>query len=363
MYRKSSVLFLAVLAVSWATPSWSDTAFVSTLNQISIMGSMVATNGDQNPYGVARVPVTKGKLKEGSMLVSDFNNSLNLQGTGSTITQIGADGTATPFAQINAANLPGSCPGGVGLTTALTVLHSGWVVAGSLPTTDGTAATAQAGCLLVLDSQGQVVETFAGGDINGPWDLTAVEDQGTVALFVTNVLNGTVAAGGSTVNQGTVLRLRLRATPQQAPVLMDSTIIGVGFGEKTDVGALVIGPTGVTYDSQTNALYVADTLGNQITAIANPLRRNDSAGIGLVISAAGSLNSPLGLTSLPNGDLIAVNGGDGNAVEITRSGQQVATLQLSSAGPGALFGVWADPGGKLFFVDDSSNMFMLATKA
>lgn len=59
------------------------------------------------------------------------------------------------FAQLKANELPGECPGGVGLTTALAVLPHGWVVVGSLPTTDGTAATAQAGCLIVLDSNGE----------------------------------------------------------------------------------------------------------------------------------------------------------------------------------------------------------------
>jgi hypothetical protein len=47
------------------------------------------------------------------------------------------------------------------------------VVVGSTPSTDGTAATAQAGCLIVLDSQGKARETISGHGINGPWDMTA----------------------------------------------------------------------------------------------------------------------------------------------------------------------------------------------
>jgi hypothetical protein len=49
------------------------------------------------------------------------------------------------FAEIDASKLPGPCPGGVGLTTALVVLRAGWVIVGSLPTADGTSATAEAG--------------------------------------------------------------------------------------------------------------------------------------------------------------------------------------------------------------------------
>ncbi|HEY1185685.1 MAG TPA: hypothetical protein VGE89_15945, partial [Bryobacteraceae bacterium] len=122
-----------------------------------VIASTVPANGDVNPYGVAIVPVSVGDLTAGNILVSNFNNSSNLQGTGTTIVQITPRGTQSLFAQIDAATLPGACPGGIGLTTALAVLPSGWVVVGSLPTTDGTSATAEAGCLLVLDAKGNVV--------------------------------------------------------------------------------------------------------------------------------------------------------------------------------------------------------------
>ncbi len=179
---------------------------------ISVVASTVPSNGDLNPYGVARVPESSGTLVQGNILVSNFNNSANLQGTGTTIVQIAPDGTSSLFAQIDATNLPGPCPGGVGLTTALAALRTGWVIVGSLPTTDGTSATAQAGCLLVLDSYGNVAETFYGSLINGPWDMTALDSGSTVNLFVTNVLNGTQAGGGKVVHGGTVVRLTLNVT-------------------------------------------------------------------------------------------------------------------------------------------------------
>jgi hypothetical protein len=86
--------------------------------------------------------------------VSNFNNSANLQGTGTTIVQISPSARLSLFAELNAASLPGTCPGGIGLTTALVALRSGFVVVGSLPTTDGSAATARAGCLLECASIG-----------------------------------------------------------------------------------------------------------------------------------------------------------------------------------------------------------------
>src|SRR6516225_7804666 len=145
---------------------------------VTTISSTVPSNGDINPYGVFRVSRTVGRLNRGSILVSNFNASNNFQGTGTTIVQISPTGNFSLFAQIDPTTLPGPCPGGVGLTTALVVLRSGWVIVGSLPTSDGMADTAQAGCLIVLDSNGSVVETITDPQINGPWDMNVFDASG-----------------------------------------------------------------------------------------------------------------------------------------------------------------------------------------
>lgn len=335
---------------------------------IKVVASTVPANGDINPYGLVVVPVTTGSLVQGNLLISNFNDSANFQGTGTTIVQISPSGKMSLFAQIDATHLPGPCPGGIGLTTALAALKSGFVVVGSLPTTDGTAATAQAGCLLVLDSNGNVVETFFGSLINGPWDMTAMDGGSNVSLFVSNVLNGTVAAAGNVVNQGTVLRLNLSIAKGKMPSLQSMTIIGSGFSERTDPAALVIGPTGVhlsvggSDDDSTPTLYVADSINNRIAAITNAVQRTSSAGTGKTVTKGGSLNDPLGLTVNSNGNIITVNGDDGFAVLTTPSGQQTAKVLLDSSGTppgaGALFGV-TTIGGQLYYVDDATNTLNL----
>lgn len=132
---------------------------------------------------LTQVPVTTGNLVQGDLLVSNFNNSANLQGTGTTIMEIWPAEAVQTFAQIDPSSLPGSGPG-VRACPQLVVGRAGWVIVGSQSTTDGTAATAQAGGLLVLNSTGQVVETFSGDPINGPWDATVL-DEGTIAeLFL-----------------------------------------------------------------------------------------------------------------------------------------------------------------------------------
>jgi len=347
---------------------------------ISTISSTIPSNGDINPYGVFRIPRSAGLLRRGSILVSNFNNSANLQGTGTTLVQIAPDGTFSLFAQIDPTSLPGPCPGGVGLTTALVVLRSGWVIVGSLPTTDGTSSTAQAGCLIVLDSNGNVVETITDTQINGPWDMTVFDGSGdgdddrnlpgkddkngkTASLFVTNVLNGTVAGGGLIVNEGTVLRIVLAVTSGFPPSVKSITVIGSGFSERTDPAALVIGPTGVALSKNNKTLYVADSLNNRIAAIDDPLNRNSSDNTGSTLSSGGSLNDPLGLTLAIDGDVLTTNGNDGYLVETTRKGMQEFKVLLDDTGnpPGAgtLFGLVDVPGQGVYFVDDGSNTLNL----
>src|SRR5579863_148142 len=98
--------------------------------------STIPANGDVNPYGVAFVPMqfpTGGLLAPGDILVSNFNNNQNLQGTGTTIVRI-RNGVASPFFQGTAA---------LGLSTALKVLKAGYVLVGNFPSADGTCTTAQ----------------------------------------------------------------------------------------------------------------------------------------------------------------------------------------------------------------------------
>ncbi len=330
---------------------------------ISVIAPTVPANGDVNPYGMAQVPTTTGKLVAGSILVSNFNNVANLQGTGKTIVQITPTGAVSLFAEVNADKLPGTCPGGVGLTTALAALKTGWVVVGSLPTTDGTSATAQAGCLIVLDSNGNVVETFSNSLVNGPWDMTASDQGSTATLFFTNVLNGTVAGGGKVVHDGTVVRLVLAINGSAAPTAVSYTVIGSSFSERTDPAALVIGPTGLGLSSDGNTLYVADSLNNRVAAISSPLTRSTSAKTGTTLTAAGFLNDPLGLTVGPTGNILTTNGNDGFLVETSPVGVQRSKTLLDSSGnppgAGALFGLIVVKGQGLYYVDDATNTLNL----
>jgi hypothetical protein len=64
---------------------------------------------------------------------------------------------------------------------------------------------------------------------------------------------------------------------------------------------------------------------------------------------------------VPDGDVIAVNGNDGRAVEITPQGRQITTVTLVAHGAGDLFGLTTTAGGNgLLFVNDGTNALDVA---
>src|SRR5258708_2285621 len=134
-----TALGLAAAPAASAQPAWKP-AYLSHFSTITTVASTVPHNGDVNPYGVFIVRHSTGRLRAGSVLVSNFNNKANQQGTGRTIVQISPGGHRSLFAHINPRRLPGRCPGAVGLTTALEVLPGGRGVVGRPPSRNGNAA-------------------------------------------------------------------------------------------------------------------------------------------------------------------------------------------------------------------------------
>jgi hypothetical protein len=334
-------------------------AIIPNLPPTFLSASTVPGNGDVNPYGVAFVPngfPQDSGVQAGDILVSNFNNRKNLQGTGTTIVDISPTGQETLFFK------GPSAPGALGLTTALGVLKSGFIIVGSVPTLDGSSGTIQApGSLLILDRHGKVVTTLRDSAmLDGPWDLT-INDQGSQAqVFVSNVLSGTVT------------RLDLTIPANGTPVISSETQIASGYLFRTDPAALVVGPTGLAYDSAKDLLYVASTGDNAVFVIKNAASRMSDAGMGKVVyKDQAHLHGPLALTLTPNGDLITSNGDavnpDANQpselVEFTPAGKFVAQLSVDSA-PGSAFGLALESSeGQVRFaaVDDNLNVLDIWT--
>jgi hypothetical protein len=349
---------------SSSTPTAAPAAspFLSGLTNISTLGSTVPANGDVNPYGIVTVPTSTGKLHAGDVLISNFNAKTNNQGTGTTIVQMTPGGKRTVFAAIPQHGLPGKCPGGVGLTTALSVLPGGYVVVGSLPTTDGKSHTAKAGCLLVVAPSGHVLSTIAGPLVQGPWDMTSVTHGSTTSLFVSMVLvGGAKVAAHKVVRNSTVVRFTISSGAGQSPKVLGSQTVANKIPWRDDPSALAIGPTGVAVSSG-GTLYINDTLSNRISAVPQALTRTTAAADGgSTVSQGQGLKQPLGMTLAPNGDILTTNGGDGKMVETTPAGKQVATKTADTkTGAGTLFGLTIASGGKgIYYVDDGDNTLKL----
>jgi hypothetical protein len=339
-------------------------SFLHSLGPVSRVASTVAPNGDVNPYGVAIVPTTTGHLVAGDTLVSNFNDRANVQGTGTTIMQITPLGSAQLFAQVSHLRPGLSCPGGVGLDTALAVLPGGWVVVGSLPTVSGgnVPGIDPAGCLILLNADGTPVETISNKNLVGPWDMTVDATPTRATLFVANALGGqpTVNTGPPIVTRSTVVRFEMSLSAARPPHLVGATIVGSGFPWLANHAAVVLGPTGLAL-GHNGTLYVDDTQRNTISAIPGATTRTDALYYGTnIISSGGALNAPLGMTLAPNGDLIVVNGNNGNAVEVTPAGTQIATRTLIQNGAGDLIGLAVTADGRAIELgNDGTNVLDL----
>jgi len=340
------------LGLFWAASAPAadfDDAFIPR----TINSSTIPANGDVNPYGVAFVPEgfpAGGTIAGGDVLVSNFNNSGNLQGTGTTIVSLTPRGPiAPPGAAVTffASSLPG-------LSTALGVLRRGLVIVGNVPTTDGTIGTIGQGALQVIDKQGIWLQTWTDAKyLDGPWDL-AVEDLGDHAhIFVSNVLNGTVS------------RLDVFVGPKGLTAT-GKTIIATGYTHVPNAAALILGPTGLAFDDGADVLYVASTADNTIYAIPHARSRSSAVTRGSVAFTDSHLRGPLALRFAPNGNLLAANGDAVNVdplhpseiVEFTKWGQFVREYNVDSSEGGA-FGLDTLPGAPFNYavIDDvTSNL-------
>lgn len=369
--KRASLLFGALLLMFGANPMLAeggdtDQPIIPNLPSTpTFSATTVPANGDLNPYGVAFVPPdfpVDGPLRPGDILVSNFNNNSNLQGTGTTIVRITPDGQTFLFFQ----GKPG-----LGLTTALGVLKSGFVLVGNVPSTGGAGTCTpgpngqeqgvEQGSLLILDRQGKLVRELTNAKLlDGPWDLT-IKDAGAQAqIFVSNVLSGTVTRLDLSIPED-------RDGIADRVVVEKETQIASGYLHRCDPAAFVVGPTGLALDAVNDILFVASTGDNAIFAISDAAVTTNDAGMGrVVVHDRVHLHGPLGLALAPNGDLITSQGDAVNfdakhpseIVEFTSKGKFVAQFSIDPA-PGSAFGLALESSGAGFrfaAVDDALNV-------
>ena len=351
--------WLALLAAVVALPAPELLAFTASQTRVipfpTQTVSTVPSNGDVNPYGVAFVPEsfpTGGKLNPGDLLVSNFNDNGNVQGTGTTIIDITASGETSVFFQ-------GVAP--LGLSTGLAVLKSGFVLVANCPTNNqAPVAGAAAGSLLLINANGQLVNTFTGNEIQGPWDFSVYDRGSTVWVFVSNAINGTVS------------RIELVFTGGNF-AMKSATVIASGYTHHADPATFEVAPTGSAFDPQNGILYVASTGDNAVYAVRDALNLRASKGKGTVIySDQKHLHGALAMVFGPNGDLLVSNSDEFNVdpeqpseiVEFTVKGHFVGEISVDPNVGGA-FGLKTtkviDDVYRFAAVDDNANTITIWT--
>lgn len=352
-------VFVATLAsLTLHLDAQNSKSFLPPPQQVS---STIPANGDVNPYGTAFVPLlaenkpqilAKSVLQPGDLLVSNFNNIQNLQGTGTTIVRIGAHGSQTLFFQSSSQY--------AGLTGALVVLSDGTVIVGNLTTADGTSATASAGALQIISPSGTLLDVIANSAISGPWGIAAYEQGKSVDVFVSNVLNGTISRLSFERNKGIL-------------ILKKSTVIATGLNHRPDPAALEIGPTGLLYSAGNDTLYFASSYDNAIYKIHHASTvGSDGATPKLVLQDLTHLHGPLDLALTPQGDLLVANSDGSNVdpnqpseiVEYDSDGTFVNEFSLDPNNGGA-FGIATQVVGaatRLAYVDDNANAVTISTE-
>lgn len=321
---------------------------INGLKKIAMVGSTANIwdkNGrkitvDPNPYGIAIAPNDDHNLKKGDLLVTNIGN----MDKGSTIVKFsGQRGPGRLFNTMSGNGTLGPAD--------LVFNHQ----TGSL-----WVANATGNFIQVYRPNGTVMMTIKDPLFNGPWGIAT---NGNMTFFASNKLDAKILRIDVTQRDGAT---KFKVTQiGQFDKNADATKIGLTWLPELKAG-------GRTWK---DVLLAIDPANSRIAAFADSSKRtwNDSwnrsngMGKGLTIFKGKPLNMPGGFAINPlNGDLLVVNLGDNNLVELNMTRQTVVGVKqidpqmVDNQGNGsALFGVAAikdDQGNlRVFFTDDNTN--------
>jgi hypothetical protein len=343
-----------------------------------------------NPYGLVIAPTTAGLITAGDLVVCNFNQGgSHNQGSGMNIVGLHPTAGSTPYPIAHSASLTGC--------NALTMLADDSISAAAWLTPNGPNGENP-----LVSATGVVATPFATDTFAKPWGeahAPATSAQ-PAAIYVSNApATASDGAGGS------IDRISLSNDAQSS-----FTEIANGFCSSGTPGAL-FGPSGLTYDPNTDTLYVVDSSSNSVVAFSNvssigkdgvvvngqctsgtppapivpptptPTFSGPSASSARVIAHGGAFNAPISAALLSDGNLLVSNGDLLNTASIPVAMQNLLfevspvlpggfvgqPVQLDGSGTAAaLFGLVAtvDAQGNtlIYFNDDNTNSVMVLSK-
>jgi hypothetical protein len=324
------------LPAGTAVAAGAGGSVIGSLPTITTIGSTIdPVNGDSNPYGLAVAPAAGGGIALGDLVVCNFNDSLNIQGLGTTIEVL--------------APVPGSKPqrliGDPRLTGCAAIAMGGaapWVAA--LDANDNP----------IVSPTGQLLDAINNFGWTEPWGQAFVAGPNSPAAFYE-----------TNANDGSIVRINLGSA-----FTFDK--IARGFPVNHGAPGKILAPSGLTYDAGRDVLYVVDGAVNALIAIKNPATIQKD-GITIrgasiegpyasrvkVLRFGAPLKAPISAALLFNGNIVVGNTGDNRLIELTPEGKFIGQKILDGGAPGALFGIAATGTSaattKIYFNDDNTN--------
>lgn len=331
---------------STATAMFGTASILKTLTREQTIGSAVSpVTGDQNPYGLDIAKVTSGKIAAGDLVVCDFNNPANVQGTGRSIVALHPVVGAKPL-NITGNHENTGCD-------ALALNPAGPIWAAAFSANDNP----------IFLPSGAFVTALSNGPWHNPFGEAFVPPVNSISVPAFYVSN---AGDGSLVRVGIF----------PSPPMFRFTVIATGFPVNHGVPGSILGPSGLNYTSVNDRLYVVDGTNNTLYAINNISRitshgiivnghtfSGPQAGAAHVIFSGAPLNGPISSAILPGGNIAVGNTldptGKNLMVEISPTGSLLDVKNVDTGAAGAIFGMVASgisPGTtKLYFNDDNDN--------
>ena len=368
---KTSYLYTSLLATTMAGACGSSgtTAKPSlpAMNTMGMIGSTIdPVEHGTNPYGLVIASATVGPITKGDLVICNFNDgATGTQGAGTTIVGLHPTAGAAPYRIAQDASLAGC--------NALTMLPDDTISVSAYTTNQNPLVTAA----------GVVSNPFASDTFYQPWGeaYAAAAGNKPAALYISNSMPG----------HGTIDRVTLSGDGQA-----QFTEIASGFCAAGSPGS-IYAPSGLTYDEAIDTLYIVDTSSNSVIELADvsaigadgvvaaghctptpptpvPTFSGASASKAKVIASGGMFNAPISAALLANGNLIVGNGDLSSTssappnlmFEVSPNKGVVATKQVDTGNPGALFGIVAtvDAQGDqlVYFNDDNMNAVMRLSK-
>jgi hypothetical protein len=334
-------------------PAADHTSILKMLTtQKTVASTVDPLNGDVNPYGlvyVASKPFGKSILQKGDLVVCNFNNKSNVQGTGTTIDYM--------------SSVPGSKP--TQLTQSSSLLGCASLVINSFD--EVFSADSGAKDAIGDNSNGKISQTLKSALLVEPWGSAYVPSQTGYppgdGLWVSDASTGKIVR----INLGT------GGKPTYTAVIS-------GFAVNHGKPGSILGPSGMQYNQHSDTLYVVDGVNNTVVAFQHAYNDFNTANEvvvgsnGLtftgpkakdakVIYHGGPLSAPISSTLLPNGNLVIGNTGNQKGknllVEIATDGTMLAYKNVNKGNAGALFGIASsgssDATTQIYFNNDNTN--------